>query len=308
MTKHPKCEEIIVSSRSSGLNSLFFQNCDFQKLYGIKIDNEFKYESAKKDLFEASLEVNPSDFDIIFLRLPRPTSDNFLISIEEYFSSSCIINRPSGIINSSNKAVLLNFQEVCPTLKLCHSIDEILRFSKKHELVLKPLKEYAGKGLLRINKNIINDGVNDYDTQTYLKKIESYIHDEGYLAMKYLKNVDQGDKRLIVVDGEVLASTLRLPAKGSWLCNVAMGGTSVKSEPDERELEIIETINPYLKENGILIYGADTLVNDNGDRILSEINTLSIGGFPQAEHQTGKPIINTTIEKIFKYADVQIGK
>ena len=58
-------------------------------------------------------------------------------------------------------------------------------------------------------------------------------------------------------------------------------------------------------KEGVLIYGVDTLVDDNGLRTLSEINTLSIGGFPQAEQQTGKPIIKMLIDKIFEYADAR---
>ncbi|HAW03161.1 MAG TPA: hypothetical protein DCW83_00665 [Saprospirales bacterium] len=107
----------------------------------------------------------------------------------------------------------------------------------------------------------------------------------------------------MVVGGKILAASLRIPAKGSWLCNVAQGGTSVYAEVTLQEREIINTITPKLAQYGIFIYGLDTLVADNGDRILSEINTMSIGGFPQAEAQTGRPIIKSLIDKIFEYAD-----
>ena len=100
---------------------------------------------------------------------------------------------------------------------------------------------------------------------------------------------------------KILAASLRLPAEDSWLCNVAQGGTSVPSQVDADEIKIIETITPKLLEAGILIFGADTLVNDDGKRILSEVNTLSIGGFPQAEKQTGKPILQQTIDAIMQY-------
>ncbi len=308
MSKHPRCEKIVVASRSVAVNFAFFEHRDFTKLYGLRIGNGFNYEEAKKSLVDLKLEINPAEFNIIFLRLPRPISDDFLRALESYFCNACIINRPSGIVKCSNKSVLLNFQDVCPPIKFCRSLDEIIAFAEKFELVLKPLKEYGGKGLLRVNKDKLNDGKNDYKTLAYLKTIERQIQEEGYLAMKFLKNVNQGDKRLIVVDGEILAASLRLPESGSWLCNVAVGGKSFKTDVDDRELEIVARINPFLNNHGILIYGADTLVDDNGARILSEINTLSIGGFPQAEEQTGKPIIKVTIDKIFNYADVQLEK
>ncbi|MBT8189335.1 MAG: glutathione synthetase [Bacteroidia bacterium] len=304
ISQHHRCEQIVIASRSYKLNALFFFKNDFRRLLVSQVNGNFTFDVGRKELFNSSMEINPAEYDIIFLRLPRPISDEFLMSLEEEFGSKCIINKPSGIISCSNKAALLNFQEVCPPMKLCYSIEEILEFSRQHDIVLKPLKEYGGKGIIRIKNNVLNDGRNDHSVLEYLHNIESIISEEGFLAMKYLENVNQGDKRLIVVGGEVLAAALRIPPVESWLCNVAMGGTSLASQPDEKEMEIISVINPYLSDKGILIYGADTLVDDNGERTLSEINALSIGGFPQAERQTGKPIINITTNKLFSHADI----
>ena len=141
--------------------------------------------------------------------------------------------------------------------------------------------------------------------ESVVQAMQEEFDPEGYLAMKFLKNVSQGDKRILVVGDEVLAASLRIPAEDSWLCNVAQGGTSVAAEVSEEEYEIVRGISKKLNAEGILIYGVDTLVNDDGLRTLSEINTLSIGGFPQAEQQTGKPIIKRMIEKIFDYADAR---
>ncbi|MBT8233447.1 MAG: hypothetical protein HKO66_16070 [Saprospiraceae bacterium] len=304
MAIHPQCKEIVVASRSADINSSFFYHNNFEKICGLTVGSDFNYDDAKKDLHEKTHEVKPSDFDIIFLRIPRPITDDFLNALELKFNSKCFVNKPSGIITCSSKAVLLNFQDVCPPIKLCHSINEIMAFSETQDIVLKPLREYGGKGIVRIKNKVVNDGNQNVDIQEYLTGIESTITQDGLLAMKYLENVSQGDKRLIVVGGKVLASSLRLPSEDSWLCNVALGGTSVSAEADKDELEIIERINPFLNKEGILIYGVDTLVDDSGKRTLSEINALSIGGFPQAQKQTGQPIIKMTIDKIFNYADV----
>ena len=109
--------------------------------------------------------------------------------------------------------------------------------------------------------------------------------------MRYLKNVSQGDRRILIVGGEILGASLRLPRQGSWLCNVSQGGKLVANTPIDEEHKIIEMISPNLLDKGILLFGADTLVNDEGERVLSEINTISIGGFPQAETLTRKPEI-----------------
>lgn len=92
-------------------------------------------------------------------------------------------------------------------------------------------------------------------------------------------------------NGSLPAIVTCIPAPDSWLCNVAQGGTSVAAKVSLEEEQIIARINPTLAEAGVLIYGADTLTDDDGRRVLSEINTLSIGGFPQAELQSGRSII-----------------
>jgi glutathione synthase len=190
-------------------------------------------------------------------------------------------------------------------MKLCYSIEEVIDFAALFPIVLKPLKAYGGQGILKIDGDKLDNGENIFNTTEYLLRIQEPLESEGYLAMKFLKNVHLGDKRILVVGGEIMASSLRLPPENAWLCNVAQGGQAELTTADEDEKAIIKSISPILEENGILIFGVDTLVDDDGKRILSEVNTLSIGGFMQAEEQSGLPIIKKTIDKIFNYADAQ---
>ena len=119
--------------------------------------------------------------------------------------------------------------------------------------------------------------------------------------MKFLDQVVQGDKRIILAGNHILGSSLRLPAEGSWLCNVAQGGSSVSSGIDPEERELIAGVLPFLREEGILIAGIDTLVGDHGERVLSEINSLSVGGFLNLQEQSGKPIIQQLVQIIIDY-------
>ncbi|MFK7946727.1 MAG: RimK family alpha-L-glutamate ligase [Saprospiraceae bacterium] len=301
LSQHPNCERVDIASRGNHSNDAFFEEQETEKVYAISVTKDFTFDETGRQFSENGKIVAIRDYDVIILRLPRPVSSDFMGFIGYLGENKVIINHPDGIEKTSTKAFLLNFPEICPPMKLCKSIDEIIAFSNRFTIVLKPLKEYGGKGLLKINGDILNDGNSDFDTTDYLRKQKEYIETEGYLAMKFLKNVSEGDKRILVVNGQILASSLRLPAKDSWLCNVAQGGRSVPSEVTPEELQIIKRITPKLLKAGILIYGADTLVDDNGKRILSEINTLSIGGFPQAEKQTGKPILQQTVDEIMKY-------
>ena len=303
MLDHNKCQCIDVVSRGLEENQKFFTNFDASRIFGSRINKEFEYNSDgyyfKKDL----REIKINDYDIIFMRLPRPISDEWLKWMAGIAPSATFINHPLGIIKTSNKKYLLNFPDLSNDMKLCHTKEEIQDISKRYPVVLKPLKEYGGKGIVKIDENRVHDGDKYIDFQSYLKTIETELETDGYLAMKYLKNVSKGDKRILVVGGQIMASSLRIPADGSWLCNVSQGGKSVKTEVTVEEELIVNTISPSLIAEGIMIFGVDTLEDDDGKRILSEVNTLSVGGFPQAQKQSQRPIIKMTIDKIFKYAD-----
>lgn len=303
MCRHPRCEQIDIATRGWTGNDPFFKAQKGDQLQVAEVTRDFAYTEGGDYLCQALRVVNPRDYDLIFMRLPRPLSDTFLLWLANFFAGKAMVNHPRGVVETSTKQFLLNFPEVCPPMQLCHSKKEVLDFAGKFPIVLKPLREYGGRGLLKIDGNTLDDGTNLHDTMTYLKEIEAILQTDGMLAMKFMKNVNQGDKRILVAGGQIMAASLRLPAPDSWLCNVAQGGTSVPARPTSDEEAIIAHINPKLQQAGILIYGADTLVDDDGKRVLSEINTLSIGGFPQAEQQTGRPVLQPTIDKIFQYAD-----
>lgn len=301
LVKHPQCEKVSVVSRGNTANDSFFKDCKNTALLGIEVSEKFDFQVNGIQFLENLSTVNVTDYDVLIMRLPRPISSDFFHFIAKIGQDKVIINHPLGIERTSTKAFLLNFPELSPPMKLCHSIKEILEFAQQFPIVLKPLKEYGGKGIVKVQGDKVFINKEKKALAPYLKKIEEQIITEGYLAMKFLKNVTQGDKRIIVVNGKILAASLRLPPKDSWLCNIAQGGSSVIGTITPEEEHIIKTITPKLLEEGILIYGADTLTNDNGKRILSEINTLSIGGFPQAERQTGQPVLQQTIEAIMDY-------
>jgi glutathione synthase len=302
MLAHPQCSSLDIASRAHVENKLFFDGEVQHELMVSEAKADFTFDSTGKS-YSGLKKTYVKDYDLLFMRLPRPIPDEFLIGLSSAFKDKVIVNHPDGIMKTSNKKFLLNFPELCPSMQMCKSLEDIISFSERFDIVLKPLKDYGGKGILKMSGGIINDGMNNYEALPYLKERQEYIREEGYLGMKYLKNVVKGDKRLLVVDGEILASSLRIPALGSWLCNVSRGGRSEIARPETEEIEIVSKINPVLNSLGVLIYGIDTLVEDNGKRVLSEINTLSIGGFVQSQTQTGQPIIQTLLNKIFNHAD-----
>ncbi len=301
LARHPDCERLLVASRGNAANDAFFRANEGNRVYAVPVRTDFAFQPSGEQFSTGGEWVEIGDFDVIFLRVPRPVSTEWMNHLVKAAAGAIVINHPDGIERTSSKAYLLNFPEICPPIRLCHSVEEVLAFAEQFSLVLKPLKDYGGRGILKIDGDkLVADG-KEHDTRAYLQRQEKYLKEEGYLAMKFLKNVDQGDKRILVVDGQIMAASLRLPPEGSWICNVAQGGKSVGTEVTKEEIAMIELIGPALKAEGILIFGADTLVNDDGKRVLSEVNTLSIGGFPQAQAQSGRPVVAQTIEKIVNY-------
>jgi len=174
-----------------------------------------------------------------------------------------------------------------------------LRLPPLFPIVLKPFNEYGGRGIVKIEGDIVNSGNQSISFNDFSRTYES--NPIEYLAVKYLKNVKQGDKRIVVVNGEILGASLRLPADNSWLCNVAMGGSSNITQVEKEEEEIIRLINPTLSDKGIVMYGVDTLVGDDGKRVLSEINTTSIGGLPQIAAMNNLPLVERAIDLIWEF-------
>lgn len=302
LQQHPAVGQVWVASRGNANNNSFFYDCKNTPLSAVEVDNTFVFDPTGKLFTQKTTKVNSSTVDAIFLRLPRPVSDEFLRFIATIGRGKTLINHPLGIIKTSSKAFLLNLKNYCPPIELCSTTEQVRIFAKQFPTVLKPLREYGGKGIVRIDGNKVMIGNDKQQAlDEFLISIEKELYDHGFLAMKFMKNVSQGDKRILVVNGQIMAASLRLPAPNSWMCNVAQGGKSVAAEVTPEEEAMIAAISPILKREGIFIFGADTLVNDNGKRILSEVNTLSIGGFPQAEKQTGKPVVQETINMLINY-------
>lgn len=277
--------QVFVVSRSEKINKVFFQGKS-PLLWGVRVHG--KIEFPANHYFKSGTPIDIDEIDFVFLRLPRPIHPDFFSFLEKLVSPSKIINRPSGIVRTGNKSYLCGLEKFVVPMKHCRNWEDIKEFVQEYDCVLKPLESYGGRGLVKIeNSEVQEDGktisLEAFESTYKLEPVE-------YLAMKYLPGVSKGDKRIVVVNGEILTANLRLPKEGEWLCNIAQGGTDQLSEATPRELEIVEYLNPILAKEGIFYYGLDTLEDDNGQRVISEINTLSIGGIAPAEAYSQKPL------------------
>ena len=296
---HRYTNRVEVATRGIPENDVFFNNLNSHKIWAAEVKKDFRFTTDGTLFRQGMGQVSLHDYDVIWLRLPPPVDNAFLDFLDQEFSRSFIINAPAAIYETGSKEFLMNFQHVCAPMKICRSIEDIDEFKKQFPIVLKPFREYGGKGIVRMDGEVVWSENKQMTFNEFTSTFDA--NSTAYLGVKFMKNVTKGDKRIVVVNGKIMGASLRLPAKDSWLCNVAMGGTSFIAEIDKEEYEIIETINPILSKMGIVMYGVDTLVGDNGKRVLSEINTTSIGGLPQIARQRKLPLVEEAVDLMWKY-------
>jgi len=299
MSIHPHCLQVDVATKGNNLNDSFFKAHITQSLFVSKVDKGFAF-SKNGTAFQKNLRQELiQTYDVIWLRMPPPLSDDFLSFLANTFSNQLIINDPKGIQKTGSKKFLTHFASFSPPMKICKSIEDIITLKNQFPIVLKPFREYGGKGIVKIDGDKVWDNKVQITFKDFVEKLQNKKIE--YLGVKFLKNVSKGDKRIVVVNGKIMGASLRLPAKGSWICNVAMGGSSNFTQADENEIKIVNQINPVLSKMGIVMYGVDTLVGDDGNRVLSEINTTSIGGLPQIAKLMKRPLVKEATDLICNY-------
>ena len=299
------CAYIDVASRGMPENDVFFKDLQGTQVWAARIRQGFAFSAQADDFQMGKRQVDLKNYDAIFLRLPHPIQKGFWDHLKSVFPERCIINQPTGIQQSSNKAFLLTLTEWCPPMALCTNREEVMAIAKKFPIVLKPLEGYGGAGIVKISDSKAWLGRDEINLSEFLENMER--ENRSFLAMKFLKNVDQGDKRIVVINGEVIGASLRMPPKGSWLCNASQGGQSVLAALTEREKAMALDLTQKLKAIGVLFFGFDTLVDDAGQRVLSEVNTLSIGGIRQiGQQQPMRPVLKIAARVLIKGIREQI--
>jgi glutathione synthase len=180
-----------------------------------------------------------------------------------------VVNNPASVRNAPEKLFVLRFRELMPPTILTLDADEIRAFWAKHgEIILKPVSGHAGAGVIHLRPG--DDNLNS------LLEMYQQMYREPVMVQRYIPEIRQGDKRIVLIDGEPAGGVLRVPAAGEARANLHVGGRGVKTELTVREKEICAAIGPTLKEQGLLFVGIDVI----GDYI-TEINVTSPTGIQE---------------------------
>lgn len=223
------------------------------------------------------------DFDAVVMRTDPPVDTDYLLATHllgiAEANGAHVLNRPAALRDFNEKLAILNFpQFVAPTL-VAADAENIGRFLAEHQdIIVKPLTEMGGSGIFRLTESDLNrNAILETLTQRGRRAI---------MAQRYLPEIKDGDKRILLIDGEVVSWALaRIPLAGETRGNLAAGGTARAQPLSARDREIAETIAPWAKHHGIFLAGLDVI----GD-CLTEINVTSPTGFQEIAAQTGHDV------------------
>jgi glutathione synthase len=216
-----------------------------------------------------SERIDMRDLDVVLMRQDPPFDLAYITAthlLERIHPDTLVVNDPSHVRNAPEKIFVTNFPQLMPPTLISRDKAEIQEFRKEHgAVVMKPLHGHGGAAVLRLTEDDPNFGsVFDLFSVTFR---------EPWVIQRFLPKVSEGDKRIILVDGEARGAINRVPAAGDIRSNMVRGGAATPTDFSAREREICETIGPRLREMGMILVGIDVI-----DGFLTEINVTSPTG------------------------------
>ena len=219
-------------------------------------------------------------FDAIFMRKDPPADAAYLfatmlLSLTDR-SQTFILNEPAGLREANEKLYSLNFPDAIPPTIVTYEIARLKQFMGEQggEMIVKPLDGHGGEGVFHAhsgdrNLNAILETVTRFETRPIM-------------GQRYIPEIRDGDKRLIVLNGEPLGCTLRVPRDDEHRGNIHVGGNCIKAEVTERDRELCRMLRPRLERDGLYFVGLDII-----GRYLTEVNVTSPTGIQEIDRLDG---------------------
>ena len=211
-----------------------------------------------------------TDIDVILMRQDPPFDLGYISAaflLDRLKGRTLVVNDPREVVNAPEKMFVLDFARFMPPTLIARDLADVRAFQESHgEIVVKPLHGNGGKAVFKIDA----DGAN----LSALVELFGQVWPEPLMAQKFLPEVSQGDKRIVLVDGMVAGAINRKPGAGEFRSNLAVGGYAEASELTPREQEICAAMGPELKRRGLIFVGIDVI----GGHWLTEINVTSPTG------------------------------
>ncbi len=219
------------------------------------------------------------DTDVVWMRQDPPFDLSYITAthlLERIQGETLVVNDPASVRNAPEKLFVLDYAHFMPPTMITRSLGAARKFLSEHgEIVIKPLHGNGGKAIFKVGA----DGAN----LSALIEVFNTAYVEPHMVQAFLPSVAAGDKRVVLIDGEVTGAINRIPGEGEIRSNLATGGTAMKTELTPREAEICAALGPELKARGLLFVGIDVI----GGEWLTEINVTSPTGIVAIDRFNG---------------------
>ncbi len=224
------------------------------------------------DLEPARQVVVDDEFDLVFQRKDPPVDVDY-VTVTQILSlcrRARVLNRPEGILAANEKLYALHFPDLMPESCVAREIRKLIDFLGKMggEMIVKPLHGKGGEGIFHVRQD-------DRNLFSILEQSTDF-ETRWTMAQRYIPAVREGDKRILLVDGEPLGAVLRVPAEGETRSNLHVGGQPAKAVIDEYDRRIVERIAPRLRQDGLFFVGIDVI-----GHLLTEVNVTSPTGIQE---------------------------
>ncbi len=233
-----------------------------------------------------------AEFNCIWMRKDPPVNEAYLyathlLEVAERKGVK-VINKPSSLRAWNEKLGALRYSHLMAPTIVASKVKDLINFANiNNEVVIKPLGGKGGQGVIRINKN--SPGI-----KSIIELITSQ-EELPVMMQKFIPEVIEGDKRIIIVNGEAIGSINRIPQGGDFRSNLAMGGKAEPTLLTGKEKSICSELSQHFKDEGLFFVGIDVI---NG--MLSEINVTSPTGLREIENLSNKNVSEEVIEKLLE--------
>ncbi len=231
---------------------------------------------------EASSFHRLAEFDIVLMRKDPPVDVNYLHAtwiLDHARGKTLLVNDPRGLRELNEHLAVLRFPHLTPPTIVTRSAAKLRAFQAEQggAIVVKPVDGYGGLGIF-----VVRDG--DPNASSILET-STGAGTRWTLAQAYLPDAVNGDKRIILADGEAVGAVLRVPGSAEARGNLHVGGRAVKATIDERDRKIIAELAPFLREHGQILVGLDVIGGQ-----LTELNITSPTGVRHASRLDDKNV------------------
>ncbi|MDE2561676.1 MAG: glutathione synthase [Sphingomonadales bacterium] len=219
------------------------------------------------------------EVDVVLMRQDPPFHMGYITAthlLERIEGETLVVNNPRSVRNAPEKVMVLDYRRFMPPTLVTRSVEEVRAFQKRHgAIVIKPIHGNGGKAIFRVSEEGENLGA--------LFEVFNQTWPEPHMVQAFLPEVAEGDKRIVLVDGEVAGAINRKPGEGEFRSNLAVGGYAEATRLTAQEEEICAALGPELKRLGLIFVGIDVI----GGRWLTEINVTSPTGIVAIDRFNG---------------------